>query len=771
MSSSIRNIAVVGNHLPRKCGIATFTTDLVEALSETEIGNNCWTVAVNDRPEGYPYPSNVRFEIDQSRIEDYRLAAGFLNIEQVDVVCVQHEFGIYGGVDGRHLLELLRNLRMPILVTLHTVLKDPTAEQRTIVREIAELSAGFVVMARCARQFLMDSYGISESKIKFIHHGIPDMPFVDPNFYKDRFGVEGRTVILTFGLLSENKGIEHMIRALPEIVACHPDVVYMIVGATHPHVKQLHGEAYRRSLAQTAQELGVEGHVIFHNKFVDRQELREYLGCADLYVTPYLNEAQIASGTLAYAMGAGKPVVSTPYWYAKEMLADGRGMLVDFRNPKQLSKSINYLLTHETTRHAIRKRAYNFCRTAVWSRIGSEYLGLFEDAKKVRASCPHRFSRSRLSTKTENNLPAIRFDHILRLTDDTGILRHATFSVPNLQYGYTVDDNARALMVGLTAQSILPESHILPRLQVKYLSFLNFALDTKTDRFRGSLGYDRTWIEPIGSEATHGRGLWGLGVNCGLSGDSGGQALGTQLFHRALGPVEIFTDSLALAFSLLGIHAYLRRFSGDTRVRRARKKLAERLLYRFNINARPAWPWLESSLSYAGASICQALLLSGQWMQNGKMIETSLCALDWLIAAQTEDGHFSPVGTDGRFDEHGSKARFDQQPIEAQAMIEACFEAYDVTRDIKYFNTARICFDWFLGKNDIGVSLYDSETTGCRDGLQPDGANHNQGADATLAWLQALTTMHYRSEMIRDTTGPGFKIRDEYSPLFSEVPA
>ncbi len=759
MSSSIRNIAILGNHLPRKCGIATFTTDLVEALSGTEIGQNCWAVAVNDRPEGYPYPSKVRFEIDQNRKEDYRLAAGFLNIEQVDVVCVQHEFGIFGGRNGTHLLQLLRTLRMPIVVTLHTVLRDPTSEQRSIIRELADLSACLVVMAQCARQFLVDSYGVAESKTKFIHHGIPDMPFVDPNFYKDRFGVEGRTVILTFGLLSENKGIEHMIRALPEITRRHPEVVYMIVGATHPHVQKAQGEAYRMSLIRTARELGVEDHVIFHNKFVDRQELREYLGCADLYVTPYLNEAQIASGALAYAMGAGKAVISTPYWYAREMLADGRGELVDFKSAEQLSQRINYLLEHETSRHAIRKRAYTFCREAVWPRIGAEYLTVFEEVKRVRARCPHRFSRNRPSAGKDHDLPPVRLDHLLRLTDDTGILRHATFSIPNLEYGYTVDDNARALMIGLTAQSLLPDSHILPRLQVKYLGFLGFALDRETNRFRGSLRYDRTWNEPVGSEATHGRGLWGLGVNCGLSGDPGGQALGTQLFHRALEPVEDFTDSGAQAFSLLGIHAYLRRFSGDTRVRRARKKLAEKLLARFNLNAGPAWPWLEPSLSYAGASVCQALLLSGQWMQNGNMIETSLRALNWLIAAQTEEGHFSPVGTSARFDAQKPKARFDQQPVEAQAMIEACFEAYNVTRDIRYFDTARICFDWFLGKNDLGAPLYDLETAGCRDGLQPDGANHNQGADATLAWLQALTAMHYRSEMVRDTEPLDFEHR------------
>ncbi|MBW2601921.1 MAG: glycosyltransferase family 4 protein, partial [Deltaproteobacteria bacterium] len=370
----IRSVAVIGNYLPRQCGIATFTTDLVEALSTEAPAIDCWAIVINDKPEGYPYPEKVRFEINQVKLADYSVASEFLNISQTDIVCVQHEYGIFGGPAGSHLLKLLGELRMPVVTTLHTVLRDPPTEYRETMRRLANLSDKLIVMSWKAFDFLKDIYAVPEEKIAFIHHGIPDMPFIDPNFYKDQFGVEGKKVLLTFGLLSPNKGIENVLQALPSVIRKHPDVTYIILGATHPNVLKTHGEEYRISLHQLVSKLNINNHVIFRNRFVSLKELCEFLSIADIYITPYLEETQITSGTLAYAMGTGKAVISTPYWYATEMLAKGRGRIVPFNNPDAIKKNIIDLLDNDVKRHTIRKKAYTFCREAVWKEVSRRYL-------------------------------------------------------------------------------------------------------------------------------------------------------------------------------------------------------------------------------------------------------------------------------------------------------------------------------------------------------------------------------------------------------------
>ena len=350
----IDSVAVIGNYLPRQCGIATFTTDLVEGLSAEAPDIKCWAAAMNDKPEGYPYPEKVRFEINQNKLTDYSVASQFLNISQTDIVCLQHEYGLFGGPAGSHLLKLLGDLRMPVVTTLHTVLKDPAPEYRAVMCKLSDLSDKLVVMSHKAYDFLQDIYAVPEDKIVFIHHGIPDTPFIDPSFYKDKFGVEGKKVLLTFGLLSPNKGIENVLQALPAVIKKHPDVTYIILGATHPHILKSHGDAYRIMLQQLVRKLGIGAHVIFQNRFVTLRELCEFLGIADIYVTPYLDEAQITSGTLAYAMGTGKAVISTPYWYATEMLAEGRGRIVPFRNPDAIADQIIELLDNDVERDKLR---------------------------------------------------------------------------------------------------------------------------------------------------------------------------------------------------------------------------------------------------------------------------------------------------------------------------------------------------------------------------------------------------------------------------------
>ena len=742
---SLNTVGIIGNYLPRRCGIATFTTDLTESLTEVAPRVNCWAVVMNDTPEGYVYPGRVRFEVNQNQPDEYRLAADFLNMNQIDVVCLQHEYGIFGGRAGGYILELLRDLRMPVVTTLHTVLREPSPKQREVMLELCELSDRLVVMSEQAAEFMRKIYGLSAQKLAKIPHGIPDVPFVDPTFHKDLFGVEGRKVLLSFGLISPGKGIEHMIAALPAVVSEHPDVVYVILGATHPHIRRESGEEYRLSLQLKAKDLGVEEHVAFYNRFVERDELCEFLGAADIYATPYLNEAQIVSGTLAYALGAGKAVVSTPYWHAQEMLADGRGRIVPFGDSEALAREINDLLANETERHAIRKRAYKYCRQMVWQQVAKRYLDLFVRAKRGRLRRPKPTFRAKTMGRRGLELPEVRLDHLRRLTDDTGILQHARFTVPKRTEGYCTDDNARALIVALMAQQLLPEDPEVDRLAARYLSFLDYAFNEKAGRFRNYMTYDRKWREQEGSEDSHGRALWGLGVGLALSRTEGQMGLTLNLFQRALPIVESFRSPRSWAFTLVGIHAYLRRFSGDSRVRRVRATLAERLFEMFRQHAGNSWPWLEDCLNYCNAKIPHALILSGQWMRCQEMLETGLRALEWLVGIQVSpQGYFVPVGNRGWYTRGGAKARFDQQPVEAHATIEACVEAYNVTRHERWMDTARMCLDWFLGRNDLRVSLYDPATGGCRDGLQSEGVNENQGAESTLAWLMSLLTMRAR---------------------------
>ena len=752
--NEINSVAVIGNYLPRQCGIATFTTDLVDALSSEAPDINCWAVVMNDKPEGYSYPEKVRFEINQNKLTDYSIASQFLNISQADIVCLQHEYGIFGGPAGSHLLKLLSDLRMPVVTTLHTVLRDPAPEYRAVMCKLSDLSDKMVVMSRKASDFLKDIYAVPEDKIVFIHHGIPDTPFIDPSFNKDKFSVEGKKVLITFGLLSPNKGIENVLQALPAVIKKHPDVVYIILGATHPHILKLRGDAYRIMLQQLVRKLDIGEHVIFQNRFVELKELCEFLGIADIYVTPYLEEAQIVSGTLAYAMGTGKAIISTPYWYATEMLDDGRGRIVPFRNPDAIAEQIVDLLDNDVERHAMRKKAYTFSREAIWKEVSRKYLQVFSEVlqNRTRNPRPRHSYVEKIKAITKFELPEIKLDHLKALTDDTGLLQHANYTIPDRTHGYCTDDNARALLVAAMGQKYLPTSDLgLDFLIGHYLGFLLYSFNEKNGRFRNFMTYSRQWKEEIGSEDAHGRALWCLGKAVAFLQNPGQLAMSTTLFNKALRAVENFLSPRAIAFCLVGIHAYLEKFSGDSDVRRTREVLADRLFDQFKNNATDGWPWLENALNYANGKLPHALLLSGQWMQRSDMVNMGLRSLKWLLTIQTEDGHFVPIGNNGWYKEGETKARFDQQPIEANAMIEACVEAFNITRDKSWFDNAVMCFNWFLGHNDLNLPLYDPKTGGCRDGLMSDGINQNEGAESSLAWLLSLMTLQklYAEEILK----------------------
>ena len=742
-ASKSDSIAFVSDYLPRRCGIATFAYDLCEAVAKRAgKRRDVFTVAMNDVPEGYPYPDRVRFEVRQAVQKDYRLAADFLNINMVSAVCLQHEYGIYGGPCGSHVLDLLKRLRRPVVATLHTVLKDPTDKQRAVLTEMARHCDRLAVMSEMAMEILHDSFDVPREKVVMVPHGIPDVPFVDPNFYKDQFEAEGRKVMLTFGLLSPGKGIEYAVEALPAILAKHPDVLYIILGATHPHVKRDNGEEYRNSLTRRVHELGIGDNVQFVNRFVELSELCEYLGAADIYVTPYLNEAQISSGTLAYAMGTGKATISTPYWHAQELLADGRGRLVGFRDAEAIADNVIDLLDNEVERHAMRKRAYTYCREMVWQSVAQKYLNLFSEAREsyARRSSTAVAAGGVQAAKSEE-LPEADLRHLRILTDDTGVLQHCQYATPDRRHGYCTDDNARALIVTAMCWDQMQDKAVLPAMQT-YLSFLSYAMDEKTGRFRNFMRYDRSFTEVFGSEDSHARALWGLGMAVALCPHESMIALATHLFHQGLAAVEPFSSPRAWAFAVVGIHAYLRRFGGDSEARRYRALLTDRLAEHFTAHMTDEWPWCEAVVTYANAKLPHALLMSGKWLQRNDLIDLGKRSLQWLLDVQTnENGYLSIIGTDGWYSRGGQPARFDQQPVEAHALVDACIEAYHVTREKHWAAQARKAFNWFLGDNDLRTPVYDFTTGGCRDGLHPDRVNENQGAESTLAWLMSLLLM------------------------------
>jgi glycosyltransferase involved in cell wall biosynthesis len=742
-------VAFVGNYLPRKCGIATFTTDLCDAIHAEFGAIELLALPVNDTAEGYSYPERVRFELSEDNLASYRQAADFLNFSNVDLVCLQHEYGIFGGPAGSNVLELLRRLQMPVVTTLHTVLREPNPDQRRVMAEIATLSDRLIVMSRQSSEILQEVFDVPAEKIDLIPHGIPDLPFTDPHFYKDAFGTEGKVVLLTFGLLSPNKGIENVIEALPEILRHHDNVVYMISGVTHPHILRHDGDKYRQYLQNLAKKLGVEANVIFRNRFVSPEELTELIGAADIYITPYKHKGQVVSGTLAYALSAGKAIISTPYLHAVELLDDERGALVPFDDPGAIATKTLELLDNPTARHAMRKRAYLYSRDMVWNRAAQQYMGSFERVYNERLRNPRATFSAQNTEKALDRLPTLKLDHLRRMTDTTGIVEHAIFVVPNYPEGYATDDNARALIVAILMEELgvtVPAGSA--DLASRYLAFLWLAFDPATKRFRNCLSYERQWQEPEGSEDSHGRALWGLGTVLGRSKDAGLRGAAGRLFELAIPAAVEFKSPRACAFALLGLQEYLDSFPGDRATLNASDTLANRLLGLYRAQQADGWNWFENVLAYSNARLPQALIRAGVRNGNEEMIDGGLEALEWLCSIQRCEvkGHFVPIGSQGFYSKKTEKARFDQQPVEACAAVSACLQAYRATGKGRWRKEAWSAFNWFLGDNDLQVALYDPSTGGCRDGLHPDRANENQGAESTLSFLMALLEMRKLEE-------------------------
>ena len=735
MSKPAINIAFVGNYSPRICGIATFNTDLCEAITKLlSPRSNVFAVAVNDKDKEYHYPHRVEFTLQQTQQKDYFEAANFINASNADVVCIQHEYGIYGGWDGIYILSLISSLSVPVVVILHTVLKNPTPNQKKIISEMAQRASYLIVMSNLAVTLLQEVYSVPAEKIKTLYHGTPDFTSLDNNHYKKRFQVEGKQTLLTFGLLSPNKGIETVLKALPKIVKEFPQLIYVVLGKTHPNVVKEYGEKYRTSLVALVDDLGLQDHVIFDNRFVSLEELYAWLMAADIYITPYLNEAQIVSGTLSYAIGAGNAIISTPYWYAKEILADGRGRLIDFGDSEALASSLRELLSDKKKLKLLREKTYKFGRQMRWEKISEKYLEIFKQTVSTA-------TKKSLSLKTPALLfrvPPFELGHLKRLTDDTGLIQHAKYIVPDRHTGYCLDDNSRALMLCAWAFFLLRDEEA-KELVSTYFSFTHF-MQNPDGHFRNFLDYQRHFLDETGSDDAFGRAFWALGYIIWRPPRNAYRSMAYECFQKALPHVPKL-NLRGKALAMLGLVSYLRCYQGDESVTAKLRECADYLVSLYEKVSDDNWQWFEDIICYDNGIMPMALFQTYSILREEKYLTVAKKTLEFLEKNITHNDHLSIVGSSGWYKRGGVKAKYDQQPIDATAMVLAYQSAYRVTEDKEYLKKMKQAFGWFLGENDMGMSLYDHETKGCADGLLPEGVSLNQGGESTVSFLMALLAM------------------------------
>ena len=726
---ALTKLALIGNFLPRQCGLATFTTDVYDALRDRYPDLQVDVYAMDDHPGRYDYPAAVTAAIPQDDLSSYIDTARRIDASGAQAIWVQHEYGIYGGPAGEHLLALLDRTTLPVIVTLHTILEKPSADERRVLEGLLRRSARIIVMAERGREILHRVYGASPRQIVMIPHGVPDRELIDPDLLKPRFGWQDREVVLTFGLLAPNKGIETIIEAMPAVIATHPRALYVVLGATHPNLVAQQGERYRDSLKALAVANGVADNVAFIDGFVEHDELIEYLQAADIYATPYLNPAQITSGTLSYAVGVGKAVVSTPYVHATEILADGHGVLVDFRDSAAFAREIGRLLSNERDRKSLSVRAYARGRTMIWSRLAEATV---VETLVALSAKPRRLAKARSVKPLSPDLAAVE-----RMSDATGMLQHSIFSIPDRRHGYCIDDNARALML----MSAMPDLDPVQRDKwtTIYASFIQYAWNPATRRFRNFMNFDRTWCEDAGSEDSNGRTLWALGITARDATDQKHRDWALALFDHTASMALELGSLRAQAFAMLGAAAMLEVKPGHELARSILQRFPDDHLALLASARRPEWKWFEIVLAYDNARLPEALLRVGQALGRRDLIECGLETLDWIVDKQTSpEGRFRAVGTESFHKPYAEPLQFDQQPLEAQATVEACIAAFDATGDQRWVKEAERAYGWYLGANDLDLPLATVADGGCFDGLMPNGLNRNQGAESILA-LQLAT--------------------------------
>jgi len=725
-------IAYISTSLPTECGIATFNANLAQAINQHKnISKDSFVIALSDAEtlDAYKYPSDVKYIIRQNNQKDYLRAANYINTSQVDACIIEHEFGIYGGESGLYLLTLMARINKPIVTILHTVLKHPSYIQQTIIQQIAKRSSKIVVMSQKAIGFLTSIYHVPKDKIKYIEHGVPDLEPTEDNLIKKAYPFKDSKILLTFGLISRGKGLETVVEALPKIVERHPDVKYVVLGNTHPGVVKNAGEEYRDSLKRLAKKLNVENHLVFVNKFVDEQELHHYLSAADIYITPYLNEAQITSGTLSYAVGAGAAVISTPYWHAQELLAQKRGLLFDFRDSEQLSNLVNELLEQPEKLSELKYNAYQYGLSLRWPNIGKNYIKILEKAILDR-------EKENLESKSiidVDSIPTFNLSHIRRLTDDTGIVQHAKYGIPNLKEGYCLDDNSRALIMALMAFEQYKSKEALDLLPI-YLSYIQY-MQKEDGNFRNFLSFNRNYLDEVGSEDSFGRTIWALGYLINFAPNNSYKEFADELFLKSVPHFSQLQHLRGIANTIIGVHHYLKANPHNEGITNELNQLAEPLIKAYQNNKDGDWHWFEQKLTYDNALLPLALLCHYEISKNHQSLTIALETLNFLTEKTLSFGFLNPVGNDGWLEKNHPMALYDQQAIETMAMVLVYFKAYEVTKEVKYMHNLYQSYLWFLGENSLNLPLYDHETKGCADGLQTYGVNRNQGAESTLAYL------------------------------------
>ncbi|MFO8021687.1 MAG: glycosyltransferase family 4 protein [Perlabentimonas sp.] len=738
-------LAYIGTYPPRECGIATFTQNLYKSMisktssAEEEIETMAnrvegFIIAMDDHDQTYDYPQEVKLTIRQEHQRDYLKAVKFINLSGADVCILEHEFGIFGGQNGIYILPLLHRLEIPLIVTLHTIMKTPSYNEKAVLQEICKMAQKVVVMSRIAIKFLTTIYNVDASKIEYIEHGVPDIRF-NQHVAKEEFNLENKKFLLTFGFVGRNKGIETAIKALPKVIEKHPDVLYLIIGKTHPNVLRHAGEEYRIYLQLLIKNLKLENHVFFLNEFVSQKELFKYLSASDIYLTPYLNEAQITSGTLSYAIGVGSAVISTPYWHASELLAEGRGRLFNFNDSDELSSILQNLLDNPEELKKIRKKAYDYGRTITWPMSGGHYVEL---AQGILSASPKVVAKGETSIDPLM-LPPFSLAHIKRLTDDTGIIQHAKFGIPNLKDGYCLDDNARALLMVLLAYRQKKDLLALDLAPV-YLSYIHY-MQNKDGTFRNFLSFNRNFLDEVGSEDSFGRTIWALGYLLGNAPNDAYYQTGKQIFFDATPNFDKLQSIRAIANSIIGICYYLRSTPGDDSMVQLLKTLANKLVNHYDENITPSWRWFEQLLAYDNGMLPLALLHAAQVLKNDKITSTALDTMNFLTENTLKDGYLSIIGNEKWYKKDGERSLFAQQPVDALAMVLMYHQAFHLTKDKEYLTKLFTSFMWFLGNNDLRMSLFDFETKGCCDGFEMDGINRNQGAESSLAYLISHLTV------------------------------
>jgi glycosyltransferase involved in cell wall biosynthesis len=718
-----RHLALIGNALPRRCGLATYTSDVADALRQRYPAMQVDHYAMDDG-SGISYPDDIT-TIDADNPAAYREAAERIEASGAEAIWLQHEFGIFGGAAGCEILELTGATRLPLIVTLHTILEKPGDEQEAVLSRLIARAERTIVMASTGADILMRRYGVSPGRISVIPHGVPDRPLRDPDELKPQFGWQGRKVLMTFGLIAPDKGIRHMIEAMPAIVKEYPDTLYEIVGATHPNQVRNQGEGHRTMLIELACELGVEDHIRFVDRFVEQEELLDMLQAADIYVTPYLNMAQVTSGTLSYAVAVGKPVIATPYAHAREILADGHGLIVPPGNPAALAEAAIGLLSNDEERRSLAQAAYRRGREMLWPRVVERSLEPLEKMSQstVRPLLPRP--------------SALPLDAIERMTDGVGILQHAVYSVPDRDHGYCIDDNARALMV-----AVRRDDEQSAQLAPIFAAFLHHGWNPDLRRFRNFMGYDRQWLESAGSEDSNGRTLWALGMAAARSRSPGLRAWALRLFEEAATYADELGAPRAKAFAALGGYELLQARPDHDLARWLLEQSAEQLMHFHFRYSREGWDWFEPELAYDNARLPEALIRSGMVLNEPAMVERGLATLGWLTRHQTGPrGTFRPVGCHGFCRPYAPPLAFDQQPVEAAATIDAAAAAHEASGREEWHQVARDAFAWFFGDNDAGVPLADARDGSCFDGLMATGINRNQGAESILSLHLAALTM------------------------------